>query len=252
MPEKVTLEAAAAPNPWVFALLSTDVARAFYDMMGIQPAIHDKLHAALRSAILATRKEFVQALLEKRPGPALASFCGYVEGRIGEGPTNHLSWWLQRVFLYGPETHDALYQWTWVLRFCRREGEEGWRQLALPKQVSDEALRCFAAAIDVNEFDKRQAAIEAHPLSDWDLHIYASQPYDFDEDHPEGTWPDPFSIFVQTVRYYQGYRFWAWMLRALSPDQQTALRNKAMEFARSAELTSVKSLVHPSALDIGL
>jgi hypothetical protein len=252
MPEKVTLEAVAAPMPWVLSLLSMDVARAFYDMMGIEPAIHDKLHAALRGATLETRRELVQALLQKRPGPALASFCGYVEGRIGEGPTNHLSWWLQRVFAHEQETHDALFQWSWVLRRCLRQGEEGWRQLALPKQLSDELPRRFAAAVDVNEFRKRLATIQAQPLSDWDLHIYASQPYDFDDDPEGATLTDPFSMFVETVRNYQEYRFWAWILRALSPDQQTALRDKAMDFARSAELTSVKSLIQPSALDIGL
>jgi hypothetical protein len=251
MPDKVTLEAAAALMPWVFALLSMDVARAFYDMMGIEPGIHDRLHGALRSATLATRKELVQALLQNQPRPTLASFCGHVEGRIGEAPANRLSWWLQRVFADGLETHSSLRSWTHVLRYCKREGDDGWSRLGLPKQVSDESARRFAAAIDVDEFRKRADVLEARPLSDWDLHIYASQPYDFDDD-PEGAWPDPFTVFSRTVRYYQGYRFWAWMLRVLSPDQQTLLRDKAMDFARNAELTSVKSLVHPSALDIGL
>jgi hypothetical protein len=80
--------------------------------------------------------------------------------------------------------------------------------------------------------------------------MYASQTYDFDEDR-EGTWPNPLDRVAGTARAYQGYQFWAWVLRALNTEQQNRLREKALEIARAEGLSSIKDLAHPSTLDIG-
>jgi hypothetical protein len=251
MRQTVSLEAAAEGHEWVFALLTLDVVRAFYDMMGLDPAFHAGLHGALRDATVLTRKELVRAPVEGGPKPALTSFCRHVEGLAGEAATEHLAWWLQHVSESSAEAHRALRRWMHVMRDCQREEDASWRQLAFPQALSTEASMRFVRSVDPREFARRRDALEGRPLSDWDLHMYASKTYDFDEDR-EGTGATPLTHVALTVRAYQQYQFWAWALRALTPDEQTRLRDSALAVARALELTSVNDLVHPSALDIGL
>lgn len=139
-----------------------------------------------------------------------------------------------------------------LLFHCQREGDETWRQLAFPKQMSTEASKRLTAAVDVKEYYRRCDRLDAEPLSDWDLHMYASTPCDFDDDLEGYGSSNPFTKISLTLRNYQRYQFWAWALRLLDEDHQTRLREKALEIVQVEELTWIKDLVHPSELDIGL
>jgi hypothetical protein len=251
MQQNATLETAAARREWVFAFLTLDVVRAFYDLMGLDTAVEAGLQGALRDATLVTRRQIVDALVTGGPKPTLAAFCRYVEGSVGAAASEHLVWWLQHVFDAEAQTHRALDRWSRVLRHCQREGDGGWRQLAFPEPLSNEASSRFAAAVDVKEYHRRREYLEARPLSDWDLHMYASQTYDFDQDM-EGAWPNPFTHVSGTIRAYQQSRFWAWVLRALDTGERIRLREGALAIAGAAGLASIKDLADPSTLDIGL
>ena len=97
----------------------------------------------------------------------------------------------------------------------------------------------------------RCAELDAQPLSDWDLHLYASQLLDFDDDL-EGAGGNPDTYIVGTVRAYQRYQFWDWLLKVTTEAQQAQFRENALRIAKEEELTSVKDLVAPSKLRIGL
>jgi hypothetical protein len=86
----------------------------------------------------------VDALVNGGPKPTLAAFCRYVEGSVGAAASEHLVWWLQHVFDAEAQTHRALDRWSRVLRHCQREGDGGWRQLAFPEPLSNEASSRFA------------------------------------------------------------------------------------------------------------
>jgi hypothetical protein len=251
MQQKVTLESAALDRQWVFPLLTLDVVRPFYDLMGLNQQAQAGLQKALRATTLATRKQLVEALVNQGPPPTLASFCQDLEGRIGASTAEHLGWWIRRVLHKEVQAHIPVSDWQDLLRRCRREGEESWRRLPFPGQLSAEASERFAASIDRKEYKRSEEALEDRPLSDWDLHMYASQPYDFD-DNREGPSRTPSTEVSLTVRTYQQYLFWAWALRALTPEQQTKLREKALEIVQTDKLPWIKDLVQPSALDIGL
>jgi len=253
MKPKVSLEVAAAGREHeVFPFLTLDVVHAFYDMMGLGPLLQAGLHRALRDATLVTRKEIVQALLLGEPKPMLAGFCFHVEDSIGAAATGLLSWWLQHVLFDDVQNHVALSRWTRILRHCQREGDDAWGQLPFPKQLSNEASERFATAVNVKEYYRRCERLDTRPLSDWDLHMYASMPYDFDDDLEGYGGSRPFTTISFTLRNYQEYQFWAWVLRVLDQDHQTRLREEALEIVRVEEFTSIKDLVHPSELDIGL
>lgn len=248
MQQKLTLEAATTGHTGVFPLLTLDVVRTFYDLMGIDPQYHAALHGGLRKATLVTRKEIVLELTRGGPKPTLAGFCGIVESALGPPGTEHLTWWLERVLL---AEHREIGSWTRVLRYCLREGDEYWRRLGFPAPLSDEAAKRFATSVDRTAHKRRCADLDEHPLSDWDLHMYASQLYDFDRSL-EGLSPSPLTEVSLTAAAYQEHRFWAWVLHTLAPEQLTQLRESALEIVSTEDLASSKDLVHPSALDIGL
>ena len=75
MQQKVTLENAALDRQWVFPLLTLDVVRPFYDLMGLSQEAQSGLQKALRATTLATRKQLVEALVNQGPPPTLATFC---------------------------------------------------------------------------------------------------------------------------------------------------------------------------------
>jgi hypothetical protein len=95
MEQRTRLEIAANSHQWVFPLLTLDVVRTFYDLMGLGPELNAGLHEALRDATLAMRNETVKALANGMPAPTLTSFCRHVERAIGPATTEHLVWWLQ-------------------------------------------------------------------------------------------------------------------------------------------------------------
>ena len=251
MPEKMTLESAAQDRQWVFPFLTLDVVRPFYDLMGLNQEAQAGLQKALRDSTLATRKQLVEALVNQGPPPTLATFCQDLERRIGTSAADHLAWWVRHVLHKQVQAHIPVSHWEDLLRRCRREGEESWRRLPFPGQLSPEVSRRFRASVDGKEYDRLRRALEDHPLSDWDLHMYASQTYDFDDDR-EGPSRNPSTEVSLTVGVYQQHLFWAWLLRGLTPEQQTKLWDKALEIVQTDKLPWIKDLVHPSALDIGL
>jgi hypothetical protein len=251
MPQKTGLETVPEHRIWVFPFLTLDVVRAFYDLMGLRPGDPGAFQEALREATIAWRKRMERAALAGGTPPPLADFCRQVEGAIGRSATEHLLWWLQNVFSGSTRDNLGLNRWDRVLSRCRHESEL-WQRLGFPEELSEEALDRFRAARNVAEFYRREEEVKARPLSDWDLHMYASQLYVFEEDDIEGGGGDPFTHIKSTIRDYHGYGFWAWVLRALSPDQLDRLREGALRIVREEELTSVKELVHPTLLGIGL
>ena len=76
MQQKVTLESAALDRQWVFPLLTLDVVRPFYNLMGLNREAQAGLQKSLRDSTLATRKQLVEALVNQRPSPTLATLSG--------------------------------------------------------------------------------------------------------------------------------------------------------------------------------
>ena len=149
--------------------------------------------------------------MNQGPRPTLASFCEELEGRVGTSAVEHLAWWVRHVFHKEVQAHIPVQNWRDLMRRCRREGEESWRRLPFPGQL----WRRVEAIRRINRPQGIQAtggALEDHPLSDWDLHMYASQTYDFG-DTREGPSPNPSTEVFLTVGVYQQYLFWAWALR---------------------------------------
>ena len=131
MPEKLTLESAAQDRQWVFPLLTLDVVRPFYDLMGLHQEAEARRHEALRAATLATRKQRAETLV---------SFCQDLQERIDPPVADHLAWWIGRVAYQNVQAHVPVSDWKDVLRRCHRKGQSGWCRLAFPKQLSSEAL----------------------------------------------------------------------------------------------------------------
>jgi hypothetical protein len=244
------LEPLAASREWVFPFLTLDVVLPFFEMMGLPLADHSyDFQKVLRDATVAVRRSERQPAAGE-PQETWAEFFAAVEAGLGPAPTGRLAWWLRNILHARPRDNLGLSDWDHVLRYCRRSADR-WKRLGFPESMSGEALRRFRRAIDVTELTRRCEEIQACPLSDWDLHMYASELYDFDDDL-EGPSSSPFITVQATVRDYRQYLFWAWILRTLRPDQLAQLWDGGQQIVQYEALTSVSELPHPSTFGIGL
>jgi hypothetical protein len=124
-----------------------------------------------------------------------------------------------------------------------------WNRLGLPQGALDRFLR----SCNLDEYLRRQKEVDASPLSDWDLHLYALHLYDDNLYGPKDLAhvPDgPRLHVVPTIRAYQGYLFWAWVLNTHRPDQLDRLWDEGRRIVEEEELRSARGLPHPSVLDI--
>jgi 8-oxo-dGTP pyrophosphatase MutT (NUDIX family) len=228
------------------SLLSMDVVRPFYDLMGLRPGEPDELQRVLQE-IVSGRKRLVEA-------PDVAQgIVRAVEEELGAQASRHLFWWERHVFHNDPGDNLHLDEWDNFLRCCRHDPDL-WKRL-FPDQIREEALDRFRRSLNIDEYQRRQDDVDSRPLSDWDLHLYALNLYDdnlYDDAFPAPVPHGPRVWVKPTVRDYQGYVFWAWVLRTLRPDQLDRLWQAGKRIVLDEELTSVKSLLHPSVLEIAL
>jgi len=245
------LESSIASRAWAIPLLTLDSVLPFHELLGLpstktSPTLMD----VLREVTVAVRRQ-VGLAATRETTHTIGAYLQALATAMGPNVQEHFVWWLQNVFHADTQSHSALSGWDYMLRHCRHSSRD-WERLHLPKELSSEILKRFRATIDISEYHLRYKQVQATPLSDWDLHMYASQLYDLDDDKPCLLTVNPFLTIELTIRNYQGYRFWAWVLRELSPDEQTQLWEMARQIANGDKLTSLAKLQHPSILDIGL
>jgi hypothetical protein len=232
------------------SLLSMDVVRPFFDLMGLKLSSPAQLQDVLRREVIAGRKSGVvvpSARLPVIPQRVLQA----VRESLGEGASSHLVWWERHVYHRTPsKDHRGLRKWISVLQ--RSQQEPGsWGRLGLPPGARDR----FERSRNLDEYVRRQKEVEPAPLSDWDLHLYALHLYD---DNLYGTndlrrVPDGPRLYVTpTIRAYQGYQFWTWLLSTLRLEQLDRLWQEGQRIVEEKELHSARGLPHPSLLDIGL
>ena len=232
------------------SLLSMDVVRPFFDLMGVKLANPTEFQEVLRGEVIAGRKSEVadpNARLPVTPQGFLKS----VRESLGEGANRHLVWWERHVFHKNPSRDNReVRKWATVLQTSRHEPRL-WNRLGLPPG----ALERFGRACNLDDYRRRQKDVDSSPLTDWDLHLYALWLFDdnlyssSDLSHV----PDGPRLHVRpTIRAYQGYEFWAWVLSKLRPEQIDRLWEEGRRIVEEEKLHSAKGLPHPSSLDIGI
>src|SRR5262245_16683128 len=250
-------QGSAEPEPqlrrWhqVISLLSMDVVRPFYGLMGLQPGAPEKLQRVLRQEIVSGRKKTVAEHLSADPTAVVQRIVNGLAELSGTEAARQLVWWEQNVFHNDPRDNLELDNWDTVLRCCRLE-RRLWRRL-FPDRLQDKAMDEFRRSLKIDEYDLLQEEVDSKPLSDWDLHLYALNLYDdnlYDEAGPTGV-PDGPRLWVKpTIRDYQGYQFWAWVLQMLGPDELDRLWQEGFEIVKEEDLHSAQQLAHPSVLRI--
>ena len=235
---------------YVLSLLSLDVVRPFCDLMGLRLSDPVGLQSVLRHEIVAGR--------EKGAAPPDSSQPMFAQGvlkalgkALGGETSGRVVWWERHVFHKTPSRDNrGLRKWVTVFQACRHEPRL-WNRLCLPQGALDR----FSRSCNLDEYDRRQKEVDASPLSDWDLHIYSLWLFDDNLYGPSdiGHVPGGPRLHVKpTIRAYQGYQFWAWVLSLLHPDQLAHLWQEGQRIVKEEELHSARGLPHPSLLDIGL
>lgn len=235
---------------YLVSFLSMDVVRPFFDLMGLRLADPSGLQRVLRQEIIARRKRGVTTPDVGQQTIAQAVLKAVAEA-LGTGASQRLLWWERQVFHKTPSRDNrGVRKWSSVLQTSRHEPRL-WSRLGLPQSSMDR----FRSSYNLDEYLRRQKEVDESPLSDWDLHLYALYLYD---DNLYG--PDDFArvpsgprLHVKpTIRAYQGYEFWAWVLSKLRPEQIDRLWEEGRRIVEEEKLHSAKGLPHPSSLDIGI
>jgi hypothetical protein len=231
------------------SLLSMDVVRPFFDLMGLKLANPIEFQEVLRREVIADRKSGVAVPSATLPMSSPAVLDAVRES-LGEGVSRHLAWWERSVFHKTPSRDNrGLRKWITVFQTCRHEPRL-WSRLGLPQGALDRFLR----SCNLDEYLRRQKEVDATPLSDWDMHLYALYLYD-DNLYGPSTFamPDGPRLYITpTIRAYKGYQFWAWVLSTLRPEQLDRLWQEGQRVVEEKELHSARGLPHPSILNIGL
>jgi len=235
------------PRRWneLIDLLSLDVVRPFFDLMGLHAG--NDLQGVLRREIISGRKQAAASPDAELPTPQ--KVISAVAESLGASTSSHLIWWGCYIFEDAPKDHLNLDKWNSVLYDCRTDPRR-WSQLGFPDSIGPDQFRI---CLSLYEYQRRQDEVDARPLSDWDLHMYAYCLYD-DNIYEDsfGRVPDGPRLWVKpTVRAYQEYQFWARALKAMGPEQRDRLWQAAHRIAEEEEILKDPSLLlHPSTLEI--
>jgi hypothetical protein len=232
----------------IAALLSMDVVRPFYEMVGFIVSDPNSFQVSLRRLILAGRREFPNtdpaAVFLRRE--RILEMTGAM---LGPETRVYVERWGESVFEMRTQEHVELRHWTWTLQYCSLREPAAWTMLGIPELFSDELLQQFLRSIDTEQYESRQQEIYRRPLSDWDLHLYAL--HHFNDDQPPTSGPE--SYLHPTLKAYQAYRFWNWAVTKLSPDEQTKLQQNALRIISTTKhLAFIKELAPPISLRLDL
>lgn len=226
-------------------LLSMDVVVPFSGMMGLDPASAPTLRDVLRREIVDVRKE-ARARPQDAPHFRPARTAAAVERALGPGYRAGLERWAARVFAYSNSDGGDLDQWDWLLRHCRNSAGL-WAAVGFPPAVRDEARRQFVASLDLADYRDVHAETYARPLSDWDLHLYAT--FLLNDDPEYGITDGPDDYVGPTVRNRRSYDFWAWVRGNLTADEVDQLWTSASAVVVKERLTSIPALPHPRTFE---
>lgn len=232
----------------MIGLLSMDVVRPFFDLMGLRFRNIGDFQLVLRQEIVAGRKRATANLNSRQLNPQ--EIIRAVEGPLGVNAGSHLDWWNRHVFLWDSTLDNVnLRKWTTILLYCSKEPKL-WAQLGFPDGIGPDQFR---RSRNLDEYQKKQDEVDARALSDWDLHLYALRLYDDNlYENNVNRVPDGPRLYVKpTVRANREYQFWNSVLKTMRLDQRDNLWNEALRIAQIENLLrDPETLSHPSILEI--
>ncbi len=232
----------------IAALLSMDVVVPFYELSGLRVPDPLAFRDLIRKLILDGRSEFPET------DPAVVfirreHLLEVTASVFGNQMRSQFEQWGDRIFELKIDEHVDLKHWARTLSYAHRTPNI-WASLQIPATLNDEFLKRFLESIDTDEYDRKREEIYRLPLSDWDLHMYALHRFN-DDDPPPTTGPD--SYLYPTVKAYRGLRFWAWVLKAFTPENLTLVQQNATRIVQlTKHLAFIKDLPLPDVQGVPL
>lgn len=229
----------------IFVLLSMDVVVPFYDLMGFVPPNAETFRDLLRVLILEVRRS-----IESNSTPAAEFtpewFIERIGAEFGMATSAHVAWWGRFVFDFSLDDHRSLDAWTNLFRYA---GNDPALWKGVPADLRTDTLHEFKRSLDVGTYKERLQKIDGRPLSDWDLHMYAI--HGFDDEDPSAP-SGPSTYILPTIKTYQGYRFWAWLLRNHRGEDLEILFSNALAVSQQpSNFRLMSEIGNPHMLDIG-
>ncbi len=199
----------------------------FYQWLGVPTDDPARLVSALRIAITANRQAFAA---DQSQVPNLWAAVEAALDEAGDTPASKdLQAWIEDIFVYDEHDLKQTQPWFTLLGLTFRN-DDRWRHLILPEAVKAMALERLITVFSRDEIHAVADAIDAQPMSAWDVEIYSLHGFDEDEN-------DPYHWVLEIATKRSIINFLAWLRAELSEVEAASFQKSATNLARTIEAT---------------
>lgn len=195
------------------AILTLDRVKPFFPDLGLGFVPMETVQKVLRQWL----HRYLAAEASGNPRPPVAELMLALAAELGEDDAERFGRQAQDAYFLADDA--PLNRWRrWMTRWSRRP--DLWQELRLPAERS-EALRqaCLRATSEETVLAAADA-LQAQPLSDWDLGVFAALGFDDDEN-------DPLTSVTLTINRLNFRRFWQELHRVLNEREKQVLLENA-------------------------
>jgi len=223
---------------YMFKLLSLDITRQLYSIIGLPIDDAARLTQAVRDALgREPAADSAQADID--------IVFAAIREQVGSGVADVVRRWAGTAFHHAFRAKHVYGYWIALLAHSRWQPGLS-HALAVPDDRRESLMAHFLNAQDEESFTTAYEAAAAPPLSDWDLQMRLNN--EFHDSDSETSGPEILLSSLASVE--RNRRFWQWVVRTLTPGEVDALHASANALVkRTPQFAFIDDeLRHPAAL----
>jgi hypothetical protein len=221
----------------MFLLLSLDVTRKLYPLIGLPIEDAAGLTQAIRDAL-------GEEVMADSPQPRVEQVFATIRQRLGSAAADAVRQWAGVAFYHAYRAKHVYGYWIALLAQARWQTELR-DALSLPANRRETVMAHFLSAQDEESFDTAYEQAAAAPLSDWDLRMRLNDAFHDSDSDTSGS-----EILLRSLASVErNRRFWQWVVRTLTPGELDAMHASARALAKGTpQFAFIEELRHPAAI----
>jgi hypothetical protein len=219
----------------MFLLLSLDVTRKLYPIIGLPVDDAARLTQAIRDGL-------GDEVMADSPQLRVDLVFATIRQRLDSAYADAVRSWAGVTFYYAYRAKHVYGYWIALIAQARWRPEL-WDDLRLPADRRESFMAHFLSAQDEESFDTAYEQAATSPLSDWDLRMRLKNAF-----HDADSETDGSEILLRSLASVERNRsFWQWVVRTLTADQLDALHASASALVkRTPQFAFIEDLRHPA------
>ena len=222
----------------MFKLLSLDVTRKLYSIIGLAIDDDGGLVDAIRDALEVEQPVY-------SPQSSVDRVFATIRERLGSATVEVVRFWAATNFYHAYRAKHIYGYWTVLLAHCRWQPAL-WEGLSLPDARRESFMAHFLSAQDEDGFETAYETAAGALLSDWDLSMRVTDPFHDADSGVDGT-----EVLLRSLASLErNRRFWQWVVRTLTAAEVDELHASANALVKGTpEFAFIDDdLRHPAAL----